>query len=209
MKFIIKISTTFLTLTDFIMASSNSLRGAADGNQDFDVVIIGAGWSGLGAAQTLMSKGVSNFLVLEASDTIGGRCQNVTLYDGMTAELGCQWVHGASTQNPVYNIVKSSGISTVESDFDDIALYSNVYGGSGPHRVRNLPETDYNRFMSFQTKLQDSTNVDQPLRKTADKYIKNKNLMGDARLRFEYLLDTYIVQEYAASLQDLSLWWQV
>lgn len=207
--FIIKIRTAFLTLTDLIMASSNSLRGGADGNQDFDVVIIGAGWSGLGAAQTLISKGISNFLVLEASDTIGGRCQNVTLNDGMTAELGCQWIHGASTQNPVYNIVKSSGISTIESDFDDIALYSNVYGGSGPHRVWNVPETDYNGFVSFQTKLQDSTNVDQPLRKTADTYIKNKNLKGDARIRFEYLLDTYIVQEYAASLQDLSLWWQV
>jgi monoamine oxidase len=157
----------------------------------------------------LLSKGVSNFLVLEASDTIGGRCQTVTLNDGITAELGCQWVHGASTQNPVYNIVKKSGIPTKESDFDDTARYSNVYGGIGPHRVWNAPETDYNRFMSFQARLQDSTNYDQSLRKIADRYIKNRGLKGNARLRFEYLLDTYIVQAYAASLQDLSLWWQV
>jgi monoamine oxidase len=193
-------------------ASSNStLQSGANDNQDFDVVIIGAGWSGLGAAKTLLSKGFTNFLVLEASDTIGGRCQTVTLNDGISAELGCQWVHGASTQNPVYNIVKKSGITTKKCNFDDIALYSNVYGGIGPHRVWNVPETEYNRFMSFQEKLQDSTNYDQPLRKIADRYIKKRGLKGNARLRFEYLLDTYIVQEYAASLQvqDLSLWWQV
>jgi hypothetical protein len=127
----------------------------------------------------------------------------------ITAELGCQWIHGATTQNPVYEIVKNSGIATKETDLDDIALYSNVYGGIGPHRVWNVPETDYNQFMSFQEKLQDSTNYDQPLRTIADRYIKNKGLKGNARLRFEYLLDTNIVQEYAASLQDLSLWWQV
>ncbi|GIS88670.1 MAG: hypothetical protein CM1200mP18_13800 [Gammaproteobacteria bacterium] len=37
-----------------------------------DVVIIGAGIAGLGAAKTLHSKGVS-FLVVEANNRIGGR----------------------------------------------------------------------------------------------------------------------------------------
>ncbi|KAL7509269.1 hypothetical protein ACHAWX_000751 [Stephanocyclus meneghinianus] len=147
----------------------------------YDVVIIGAGWAGLGAARTLQSKGKTNFLILEAEDSVGGRCRTVEIDDDTTAELGCQWIHGATTANPVYNIAKSSGIATIES-IGNVAYYSDAG-------------------------LQDTTNRDQSLRQTADKYVKNKNLQGDTRLGFEYALDTNIPQNYAASLEDLSLWW--
>jgi cation diffusion facilitator CzcD-associated flavoprotein CzcO len=180
----------------------------------YDVVIIGAGWAGLGAARTLRSKGKTNFLILEAEDSVGGRCRTVEIDDVTTAELGCQWIHGATTANPVYNIAKKSGIATIES-VGNVAYYSDVFGGIGPHRVpnadiRTISRTHYtNGFFPFQAGLQDSTNQDQSLRQTADKYISNKNLQGDTRLGFEYVLDTNIPQAYAASLEDLSMWWQV
>ena len=40
---------------------------------DADVLILGAGMSGVAAARTLFEAGVKNFLVLEARDEIGGR----------------------------------------------------------------------------------------------------------------------------------------
>eukprot|EP00804_Cyclotella_cryptica_P010393 CCRYP_019949-RA/>CCRYP_019949-RA protein AED:0.13 eAED:0.13 QI:0/0.5/0.33/1/1/1/3/568/506 len=174
----------------------------------YDVVIIGAGWAGLGAARTLQSKGQNNFLVLEAEDSVGGRCRTVEIDGDTTAELGCQWIHGATTANPVYNIATSSGIATIES-IGNVAYYSDVFGGERPHRVpsadiRTISRTHYtNGFIPFQARLQDSTNQDQSLRQTADKYISNKNLEGDTRLGFEYALDTNIPQNYAASLEDL------
>lgn len=178
----------------------------------YDVVIIGAGWAGLGAARTLQSKGKTNFLILEAKDSVGGRCRTVEIDDDTTAELGCQWIHGATTANPVYNIAKSSGIATIES-IGNVAYYCDVFGGDDPHRVpnadiRKISRTHFtNGFYPFQAVLQDTTNRDQSLRQTADKYVKNKNLQGDTRLGFEYAIDTNIPQNYAASLEDLSLWW--
>ena len=39
----------------------------------YEVIVIGAGVSGLAAASTLISKGITNVLILEAKDRIGGR----------------------------------------------------------------------------------------------------------------------------------------
>jgi NADPH-dependent 2,4-dienoyl-CoA reductase/sulfur reductase-like enzyme len=39
----------------------------------YDAVIVGAGWAGIKAAQTLIENGVENILVLEAHNYIGGR----------------------------------------------------------------------------------------------------------------------------------------
>lgn len=178
----------------------------------YDTVIIGAGWAGIGAARRLLGKGITNILVLEARGSLGGRCQTVEIEDGITAELGCQWIHGASTANPVYNIAVSSGIPTIES-IENVAYYSDVFGGSIPHRV---PSADlktsrdhYKWFLDFQARMQDSTNKDWTLRATADKYIKEEAVNGEDRLGFEQQLDGNIAHVYAASLEDLSMWWQV
>ena len=42
-----------------------------------DVVIVGAGMSGLAAAKFLKEKGVNEFVVLEANDRVGGRTYTV------------------------------------------------------------------------------------------------------------------------------------
>ena len=41
--------------------------------EEYDAVIVGAGWAGIKAAATLLENGVDNILVLEASNYIGGR----------------------------------------------------------------------------------------------------------------------------------------
>lgn len=43
------------------------------GIQEYDAVIVGAGWAGISAADTLLKGGVENILVVEAADVIGGR----------------------------------------------------------------------------------------------------------------------------------------
>lgn len=56
-----------------------------------DVVVVGAGLSGLVAARELRSRGV-NVVILEARDRVGGRTLNHPLGDGKVAELGGQWI---------------------------------------------------------------------------------------------------------------------
>lgn len=48
-------------------------RSAGIHVQEYDAVIVGAGWAGISAADTLLKGGVENILVLEANDYIGGR----------------------------------------------------------------------------------------------------------------------------------------
>lgn len=61
--------------------------------QKYDVIIVGAGIAGLAAARKLQENGVSNLLVLEAQDYIGGRVKSETFY-GARVELGAEFVHG-------------------------------------------------------------------------------------------------------------------
>ena len=64
------------------------------------VAIVGAGISGLAAAQLLSEKNV-DFIVLEARDRVGGRIQ--TCREGLTPyDLGASWAHDTLT-NPLFD----------------------------------------------------------------------------------------------------------
>lgn len=56
----------------------------------YDVVIVGAGFSGLQAARLLKRK--YSVLLLEASDQVGGRVRNHTFANGDTVDIGGQWL---------------------------------------------------------------------------------------------------------------------
>lgn len=56
-----------------------------------DVVVIGAGLSGLAAARAIADSG-REVVVLEARRRVGGRLLNATLGDGVTVDVGAQWV---------------------------------------------------------------------------------------------------------------------
>jgi monoamine oxidase len=43
----------------------------------YSVVIIGAGIAGLSCAKYLIENNIDDFIILEASDQIGGRCQTI------------------------------------------------------------------------------------------------------------------------------------
>jgi monoamine oxidase len=60
---------------------------------DFDVVIVGGGAAGIGAARRLAATRLSTVL-LEASSRLGGRAWTQAI-SGMELDLGCGWLHSA------------------------------------------------------------------------------------------------------------------
>ena len=56
-----------------------------------DIVVVGAGISGLYAAKLLKQRGLS-VIVLEARDRVGGRMFSQKLSDGSAIDLGAQWI---------------------------------------------------------------------------------------------------------------------
>ncbi|XP_063220683.1 spermine oxidase-like [Bacillus rossius redtenbacheri] len=72
------------------------------------VVIVGAGAAGMAAASRLAERGITDFLILEAEDRIGGRIHS-TVFGGHTVDKGGQWVHG-ERGNVVFEMAAPLGL---------------------------------------------------------------------------------------------------
>lgn len=72
----------------------------------FDVIIVGGGAAGIGAARRLAVQG-SSALLLEASSRLGGRAHTQDI-DGYPLDLGCEWLHSGD-RNAWVGIAETSG----------------------------------------------------------------------------------------------------
>src|SRR5947209_18574454 len=73
------------------VASSPAL-GAVSASGETDVAIIGAGAAGIAAARKVAAAG-RRYVLLEASDRIGGRCVTDTAIFGVPYDRGAHWLH--------------------------------------------------------------------------------------------------------------------
>jgi monoamine oxidase len=81
----------------------------------YDVIIVGAGYSGLTAGNKLVVAG-KKVLILEARDRVGGRVYTKQLEDGNYVDLGAAWV--GPTQDRFYELIKKTNSSTFKT-FDE------------------------------------------------------------------------------------------
>lgn len=77
-----------------------------------DVVIVGAGMSGLTAARLLTDAGKS-VVILEARDRVGGRTLSKALSNGFVVDMGGQWV--GPTQQRVVGLIGELGLQTFKT----------------------------------------------------------------------------------------------
>jgi monoamine oxidase len=73
-----------------------------------EIVIVGGGAAGIGAARRLAALGVEALLI-EAGPRLGGRAHTHHL-EGMALDLGCAWLHSAD-RNPWVSIAAERGIT--------------------------------------------------------------------------------------------------
>ncbi len=99
-----------------------------------DVVVVGAGLSGLNAARSVQAAGHS-VIVLEARDRVGGRTLNHDLGGGKVIEVGGQWI--GPTQDRLAALARDMGVATFKTYNDGNYLYyqngrNTPYSPSGP-----------------------------------------------------------------------------
>jgi monoamine oxidase len=89
------------------MASTQAL-GAVSASGETDVAIVGAGAAGIAAARKVAAAG-RRFVLIEASDHVGGRCVTDTRIFGVPYDRGAHWVHMPDI-NPVAKLSSRTGL---------------------------------------------------------------------------------------------------
>lgn len=113
----------------------------------YSITIIGAGMSGTMAAKTLAKHGIEDFVILEATEKIGGRIRN-TNFSGLSVELGANWVEGVGGNqlNPIWALAKEHHIRTFFSNYDNVT--SNFYDEKGHLIPSSIVEPRYDLLLA-------------------------------------------------------------
>ena len=171
------------------------------------ILVIGAGISGLAAARTLSTWGFE-VTVLEARDRVGGRIWTSRDPDGVSFDLGAQWIVGTQ-KNPILDLVHLWRLDTVQTDWDDAALFVASKTRLPPERQREIER----RLASLIARLQTSRfsaqaqgRPDCSLRSAIDELVDTMDLTSATRSELEYVLTTDIEHEFGADLSDLSFY---
>jgi monoamine oxidase len=90
-----------------VVAPAIRARAQATGGE-FDVIIVGAGAAGIAAARKMRAQS-QRFVLVEASDRIGGRCFTDTRSFGVPFDRGAHLIH-APDINPVLKLAARTGL---------------------------------------------------------------------------------------------------
>ena len=113
----------FFTIFTLLVLLNPKCAFAAGNNTEVDVLILGGGMAGITAANYLHNNGVTNFLLLEAQDYIGGRLKNLS-FGGFTLSEGANWVHYVEegSDNPILELTKKLKLTGYANDEFDVEI---------------------------------------------------------------------------------------
>lgn len=171
---------------------------------DDQIVVIGAGISGLWAASELSRLGFSNILMLEARDRVGGRTHTDTSSFGAPMDLGASWIHGI-TNNPVHQLALDAGIVTVPFQWGPVTYDEHgqaIYEGSD---TLFAMQDDEKSVLDAASKYANKFDDDINLQKAIDASISRVNRSYPQYVPF--MLQNDVVEELAADTRNLSAWW--
>lgn len=115
---------------DPLEEATRSMTSTSGNEIDNTCIVIGAGISGMAAAQMLRKNGFQ-VKVLEANSRIGGRICSMELcanllppdeemnYPPITVQCGANWVHDLRTSNPIYRMVEREKLSLFDTHDGD------------------------------------------------------------------------------------------
>ncbi|MEM9141269.1 MAG: NAD(P)/FAD-dependent oxidoreductase [Pseudomonadota bacterium] len=134
------------------MMSSAAMPTFAALPSDPDVVIVGAGAAGIGAAHRLIAEGKS-VAVVEAADRIGGRAKTDTETFGFPYDQGCAWMQGPDDL-PWLKIAQDNGFSL--RDASNLSGQFRIDGATAPSAER---QKYYRTWEKFYAALDDADDV--------------------------------------------------
>ncbi|MCR6719976.1 MAG: FAD-dependent oxidoreductase [Chitinophagaceae bacterium] len=110
------------------------------------VIVMGAGFAGLSAANQLKKKGY-NVIVLEAKGRIGGRVFSTPIQDNspLIVELGAEWVGDSHTR--IKELCGEFGLKLNNNQFDSDLIYRDEYFTTGRWKYSDEWEVKFNKIL--------------------------------------------------------------
>lgn len=177
------------------------LSARAQDETSADVLVIGAGISGLSAARRLADEGYS-VIVLEARNRIGGRVwTNNEL--GIPLDMGASWIEGVDG-NPLTEIANENGIETQPTDDDSMIVYD-TDGSEISDELEEFMDTLDAEIEEAADDLSEDLEEDIPLSEAVNRVIEENELSEDELRILDFVSRDNILFNYAADAEDLSI----
>jgi monoamine oxidase len=198
-----KILIMFLAFFSFSFPKANFLNALEEKQS---VIVVGAGISGLAAAQRLLQANM-DVLVLEAGNRIGGRVWTENPW-GAHIENGAAWIYGIHN-NPIYELltaIKQPVIPTFynhrcpECKFSSLALHDS--------EGRLMDQQEVNQLLQWCAEFQDYLKKESQnfsLQESLNTYAQNFALSPKHHLLLSEMLKLFYINETTAELCQLSL----
>ena len=193
------------------MMSKQSMSNDAnkEDNNTADVIVIGAGVSGLSAAQKLCNDGNVKVIVLEARERIGGRIATNHHFGqagkgiGHTVENGASWIH-CMEGNPITKLVGCDKIAV--TDYENISVYDLhgcVYSQDQLRSARERSEwllEEAQKFVENNCCCLKAMKTDMSIKKAIS--VIDQDFSKDALLN--WYLTIMVEDDYGGSMDDIS-----
>ncbi|CDW74745.1 amine oxidase [Stylonychia lemnae] len=156
-----------------LLISVSYLTQSVFADCDYEIVVIGAGISGIAAAKQLKEAGC-NPTVLEARNRIGGRIWTSTVGTN-TIDMGASWIHGIGKGaeglkkwnnkfNPIYQIAKDNNIATVATWQDEDSAEEAFFwwqGGKTTYDISSFTDNFEEYLKNHQSSASQQTTLEQ------------------------------------------------
>ena len=180
-----------LAIVMFIVVSTTSQTV----EKKYDVIIVGAGISGLAAANHLVEDG-KDVLVLEARDRVGGRIWSYS-WHGVTIEEGANWIHTADG-NPLTKFAEQYSLTTYATPLNSMVAYLN-----GKQIANDVYDNLVNKFWSYII-AKKHKGQDESLVETVNRFMEEESFTSDEKDILKFLANSEISNEYGVELDKLS-----